>query len=206
MILWKLGCIMDQYTWNWNCPSTLSESLPCQILRKSLQQFMSWCEVTDRYGVHAESSFLHCKERQKKENVFRRSFFVLRYTVLLPFHKSVTCGIVTGSNDGSHIYLRNTSLGLSNKCCMPLTPLRKKKWDNWASSTFGVTKATLRAYVKTNSFCKVRGIRQLKIMSKLELEQEIVVTKLLASTLSGPAWNEVRKLTLELAERNGILL
>jgi hypothetical protein len=41
-----------------------------------------------------------------------------------------------------------------------------------ASSTFGVTKATLRrrAYVKMNSFCKVRGIKELKIMSKLELE------------------------------------
>jgi hypothetical protein len=55
-----------------------------------------------------------------------------------------------------------------------------------ASSSFGVTKATLRTYVKTNSFHKVRGVKELRIMSKLELEQEIVVAKLPASTQSGP--------------------
>jgi hypothetical protein len=57
-----------------------------------------------------------------------------------------------------------------------------------ASSSFGVTKATLRrrTHVKTNSFYKVRGVKELRIMSKLELEQEIVVAKLPASTQSGP--------------------
>jgi hypothetical protein len=89
--------------------------------------------------------------------------------------------------------------------CHKLCYEEEMRWLK-ASSIYGVTKATLRrrAYVKMNRFCKVRGIRQLKIMFKLELQQEIVITKLLASTLSGPAWNEIRKLALELAERDGI--